>query len=197
MQHRVERLPRRRPEGLPGVVRGRQHARRVEAVRAAIAEGETYQCNLTTRLRSTFCGDAFGLYGELAHRQRGGHHAFLDLGRHTVVSASPESFLHWEDGLLRTAPMKGTAARGRTPEADAAGREALLASEKDRAENVMITDLVRNDLQTVCRPGTVAVTSLLEVEEHPGLARERDEFVEYQAGFADADADTAGEGVAR
>nr|WP_245822362.1 chorismate-binding protein [Brachybacterium avium] len=92
-----------------------QHAQRVEAVRAAIAEGDTYQCNLTTRLRASFRGDAFGLYGELAHRQRGGHHAFLDLGRHTVVSASPESFLGWEDGWLRTAPMKGTAARAGAP----------------------------------------------------------------------------------
>lgn len=144
-----------------------EHAWRVEAVRAAIAEGDTYQTNLTTRLRSTFRGDAFGLYGELAHRQRGGHHAFLDLGRHTVVSASPESFLRWEDGLLRTAPMKGTAARGRTPEADAAGREALLASEKDRAENVMIVDLLRNDLAKVCEAGSVQVTELLAAEKYP------------------------------
>ncbi|MGO1198629.1 MAG: aminodeoxychorismate synthase component I [Dermabacteraceae bacterium] len=146
-----------------------EHALRVEAVRAAIAEGETYQCNLTTRLRSSFRGDAFGLYGELAHRQRGGHHAFLDLGRHTVVSASPESFLHWEDGLLRTAPMKGTAARGRTPEEDLAAREALRASEKDRAENVMIVDLLRNDLARVCEAGSVQVTELLATEEYPTL----------------------------
>ena len=141
----------------------------MEAVRAAIAEGDTYQCNLTTRLRSSFRGDAFGLYGELAHRQRGGHHAFLDLGRHTVVSASPESFLHWEDGLLRTAPMKGTAARGRTPEEDLAAREALRASEKDRAENVMIVDLLRNDLARVCEAGSVQVTELLATEEYPTL----------------------------
>lgn len=145
------------------------HAQRVEAVRAAIAEGETYQCNLTTRLRSSFRGDAFGLYGELAHRQRGGHHAFLDLGRHTVVSASPESFLRWEDGLLRTTPMKGTAARGRTPQADLAARDALRASEKDRAENVMIVDLLRNDLARVCEAGSVQVTELLAAEEYPTL----------------------------
>src|SRR5699024_5291747 len=120
-----------------------EHSARVDAVRAAIAEGETYQCNLTTRLRSRFTGDAFGLYGELAHRQRGGHHAFVDLGRHTVVSASPESFVTWEDDRLRTAPMKGTAPRGRSPQQDRAAREALRASEKDRAENVMIVDLLR------------------------------------------------------
>ena len=146
-----------------------EHAQRVEAVRAAIAEGDTYQANLTTRLRSTVRGDAYGLYGELAHRQRGGHHAFLDLGMRTVVSASPESFFSWEDGLLRTAPMKGTAARGRTPEADLAAREALRASEKDRAENVMIVDLLRNDLARVCEPGSVQVTELLAAEEYPTL----------------------------
>ncbi|ATG50606.1 aminodeoxychorismate synthase, component I [Brachybacterium vulturis] len=146
-----------------------QHASRVAAVRAAIAEGDTYQCNLTTRLRSTFAGDAFGLYGELAHRQRGAHHAYVDLGRHTVVSASPESFLRWEHGLLRTAPMKGTAARGRSPQEDRAARDALLASEKDRAENVMIVDLLRNDLARVCEPGSVQVTDLLRVEDYPTL----------------------------
>lgn len=146
-----------------------QHAQRVDAVRAAIAEGDTYQCNLTTRLRSTVHGDPFGLYGELAHRQRGGHHAFLDLGTRTVVSASPESFFSWEDGLLCTAPMKGTAARGRTPEADLAAREALRTSEKDRAENVMIVDLLRNDLARVCEPGSVQVTELLAAEQYPTL----------------------------
>ena len=147
----------------------REHAARVDAVRAAIAEGETYQCNLTTRLRARFTGDAFGLYGELAHRQRGGHHAFLDLGRHTVVSASPESFITWEDDLLRTAPMKGTAPRGRSPQQDHAAREALRASEKDRAENVMIVDLLRNDLARVCEPGSVHVSDLLRAEAYPTL----------------------------
>ena len=146
-----------------------QHAGRVEAVRAAIAEGETYQCNLTTRLRSRFTGDAFGLYGELAHRQQGSHHAFLDLGRTAVVSASPESFLRWEEGELRTVPMKGTAARGADAAQDLAAREALRASEKDCAENIMIVDLLRNDLSRVCAPGTVQVSDLLRAEPYPTL----------------------------
>lgn len=135
------------------------HARAVAAVRAAIAEGETYQCNLTTRLRARFEGDPYGLYGELARRQHGAHHAYLDLGRHTVVSASPELFFAGEDGLLTTAPMKGTAA----------SQEALLASEKDRAENIMIVDLLRNDLARVCEPGSVQATELLRAEEYPTL----------------------------
>ena len=145
------------------------HGIRVEAVREAIAAGDTYQCNLTTRLRSRFRGDAFGLYGDLAHRQRGGHHAFLDLGRHTVVSASPESFFDWEGPLLRTAPMKGTAARGHGLAEDSAAREALQASEKDRAENVMIVDLLRNDLARVSEAGSVQVTELLRAEQYPTL----------------------------
>ena len=144
-----------------------EHAHRVEAVREAIARGDTYQANLTTRLRTRFQGDAFGLYGALAHRQRGAHHAYLDLGRHTVLSASPESFLTWEDGLLRTAPMKGTTARGNDAAQDRAAREALLGSEKDRAENVMIVDLLRNDLARVCEAGSVQVTELLAAEEYP------------------------------
>ena len=73
-----------------------EHAERIAAVREAIAEGETYQTNLTTRLRSRLAGDPYGLYGDLAHRQRGAHHAYLDLGRHVVVSGSPESSLTWD-----------------------------------------------------------------------------------------------------
>lgn len=146
-----------------------QHAARVDAVRAAIAEGDTYQANLTTRLRSRFTGDAFGLHGELARRQRGAHHAYLDLGRHTVVCASPELFFDEQDGLLRTAPMKGTAPRGATPQQDRAARDALVTSEKDRAENVMIVDLLRNDLARVCEAGSVQVTDLLRAEQYPTL----------------------------
>src|SRR5699024_12628477 len=144
-------------------------AGRVGAVRAAIAEGETYRCNRPSRLRSRVTGDAFGLYGELAHRQQGSHHAFLDLGRTAVVSASPESFLRWEEGELRTVPMKGTAARGADAAQDLAAREALRASEKDRAENIMIVDLLRNDLSRVCAPGTVQVSDLLRAEPYPTL----------------------------
>lgn len=146
-----------------------EHAAGVACVRAMIAEGETYQTNLTTRLRSRFRGDPYGLYAALAHRQRGAHHAYLDLGRFAVASASPESFLEQDGDLLRTAPMKGTAPRGEDPASDLAARDALRASAKDRAENVMIVDLLRNDLSRVCEPGSVQVTDLLRAEAYPTL----------------------------
>src|SRR5699024_11653577 len=146
-----------------------EHAERIAAVREAIAEGETYQTNLTTRLRSRLAGDPYGLYGDLAHRQRGAHHAYLDLGRHVVVSASPESFLTWDGEEITTAPMKGTAVRTGDPARDEAARTGLATGEKDRAENVMIVDLLRNDLARISEPGSVEVTELLGVEEYPSV----------------------------
>ena len=144
-----------------------EHADAVGRVHEAIAAGDTYQCNLTTRLRSTAPANPYALYGDLARRQQGAYAAYLDLGRWAVVSASPECFLHWEGDVLTSVPMKGTASRGATAEADAAAREALLASEKDRAENVMIVDLIRNDLARISRPGTVEVSEMLACEEYP------------------------------
>ncbi|AXK46563.1 aminodeoxychorismate synthase component I [Brachybacterium saurashtrense] len=144
-----------------------EHADRIAAVRAAIAEGNTYQTNLTTRLRSQLTGDPYGLYGDLARRQRGAHHAYLDLGDAVIVSASPETFLTWDGEEVTTAPMKGTAVRTGDPARDRAAREALVGGEKDRAENVMIVDLLRNDLARISEPGSVQVTELLGVEEYP------------------------------
>lgn len=144
-----------------------EHAEAVGRVHEAIAAGDTYQCNLTTRLRSTAPEDPYGLYGDLARRQQGAYAAYLDLGRWAVLSASPECFLRWDGDALTSVPMKGTAPRGATAEADAAARDALLASEKDRAENVMIVDLIRNDLARISSPGTVEVSELLACEEYP------------------------------
>src|SRR5699024_7298012 len=137
-----------------------QHAGRVEAVRAAFADGATYQFILRTRLRPRFTWHAFWLCGALAHRQQGSHHASVDLGRTAVVSASPESFLRWEEGELRTVPMKGTAALCADAAQDLAAREALRASEKERAEYIMIVALLRTDLSRVCSPGLVTVSDL-------------------------------------
>jgi para-aminobenzoate synthetase/4-amino-4-deoxychorismate lyase len=146
-----------------------EHAGKVAQVRAAIAEGDTYQVNLTTRLRSRLSGDPYGLYGDLAHRQRGAHHAYLDLGAVAVVSASPETFLTWDGQEITTAPMKGTAPRSGDPARDAAARAGLVGGQKDRAENIIIVDLLRNDLARISVPGSVEVTELLGVEEYPTL----------------------------
>ncbi|MCU0231776.1 MAG: aminodeoxychorismate synthase component I, partial [Acidobacteria bacterium] len=139
----------------------------VAAVRAAIARGETYQVNLTLRLHAPLRGEAAPLWRRLAARQRGGFAAFLELGRFAILSASPELFFRREGDLVAVRPMKGTAPRGRFPDEDDARAAALAASEKDRAENVMIVDLMRSDLGRVAVPGSVAVTSLCAVERYP------------------------------
>jgi para-aminobenzoate synthetase/4-amino-4-deoxychorismate lyase len=140
------------------------HRGRVEAVRRHIAAGETYQANLTTRLTAEVAGDPRALYADLALGQRGAYNAFVDAGRFVVASASPELFFEVRGRDVRTRPMKGTAGRAGTPEADAAVLAALRASEKERAENIMIVDLLRNDLARVAATGGVRVTSLCRVE---------------------------------
>jgi para-aminobenzoate synthetase/4-amino-4-deoxychorismate lyase len=135
-------------------------------VRERIAAGDTYQVNLTVRLHGRVTGDLGRLYADLARAQGGRHAAFLDLGRHAVLSASPELFFEWTPGRLLTRPMKGTAPRGRTPAEDDERRRALVASDKERAENVMIVDLLRNDLGRVAEVGSVDVPVLCRAERY-------------------------------
>ncbi|SHG16108.1 aminodeoxychorismate synthase component I [Geodermatophilus nigrescens] len=144
-----------------------EHAHAVAVVRERIAAGETYQCNLTDRLRSPAAGDPGALYARLALAQRGAHNAYLDLGRHVVAGASPELFFEWAGDVVRTRPMKGTAPRGRTTAEDTERSRALLASAKERAENLMIVDLLRNDLGRVAEVGSVVVDELFALERYP------------------------------
>jgi para-aminobenzoate synthetase component I len=147
----------------------------VDRVRAHVREGDVYQANICRVLSAPLAGpagaepDAWALAARLAAGNPAPHAAAVHVPAASgldpvwVVSASPELYLSLGDEpggtgrVVQSGPIKGTA---RTPDG---------LTDKDRAENVMITDLVRNDLQTVCRPGTVEVTSLLEVEVHPGL----------------------------
>jgi para-aminobenzoate synthetase / 4-amino-4-deoxychorismate lyase len=138
----------------------------VAAVREAIAEGRTYQVNLTARLRGILEGEPLALYESLRRAQGAGYHALLDLGEQIIVSVSPELFFRTAGRRIETRPMKGTRPRGRWPEEDEGLAEALLASEKDRAENLMIVDLLRNDLGRVCETGTVQVPRLYDVERY-------------------------------
>jgi len=144
-----------------------EHAGAVDRVLEHIAAGDTYQCNLTDRLRTAFDGDPFALYADLALAQRGRYNAYLDLGRFVVASASPELFFEWTGDRVRTRPMKGTAARGRTSGEDSERARLLRASPKERAENVMIVDLLRNDLARVATVGSVDVTELCTLEQYP------------------------------
>ncbi|HET9769008.1 MAG TPA: chorismate-binding protein [Thermoanaerobaculia bacterium] len=145
------------------------HSRQVAAVRDAIARGDTYQVNLTWRLRAPFAGSAEDLFARLLASQPVPHAAFLDLGDHVFCSASPELFFRRRGRLLVCRPMKGTAPRGRHPDEDAARAAALAASPKERAENLMIVDMVRNDLGRVARPGSVGVRGLFRCERYATL----------------------------
>jgi len=144
-----------------------QYGHAVATVRSHIAAGETYQGNLTDRLRAEGIEEPRALYAKLALAQHGAFSAYLDLGRHVIVSASPELFFEWSGELVRTRPMKGTAARGPTSEEDRAAAHRLLTSPKERAENLMIVDLLRNDLSRVARTGSVTVSELFSLERYP------------------------------
>jgi para-aminobenzoate synthetase/4-amino-4-deoxychorismate lyase len=143
-----------------------EHRAAVTHVQKSIAAGETYQLNLTLRLHAAVAGDPAQLYADLAWAQRGSYAAYLDLGRHVVASASPELFFEWAGNRLLTRPMKGTAPRGRTAAEDDERRAALLASEKERSENVMIVDLLRNDLGRIAEVGSVQVPALCRPERY-------------------------------
>jgi len=144
----------------------------VEAIRDEIARGEIYQANLTRRLEAPFRGDPWPLYRRLRTGDPALFAAFLDLGSspvtgapRAIVSASPEPFLSLDrDGRVSTDPIKGTRSRGRDRREDRALARELLTSGKDRAENVMIVDVLRNDLGRVCVPGTVRVPRLCRLE---------------------------------
>ncbi|MGY1634073.1 aminodeoxychorismate synthase component I [Geodermatophilus sp. SYSU D01186] len=142
------------------------HAAGVGEVRDRIAAGDTYQCNLTVRMSGSVTGDPVHLYRDLALGQRGAYNAHLDLGRFAVASASPELFFErrGDDVLLR--PMKGTARRGRDEAEDRCLADRLRASPKERAENVMIVDLMRNDVGRIAEIGSVEVPALLTVERY-------------------------------
>ena len=139
----------------------------VERIRALITRGETYQVNHTLRMRATLDVAALdGLYADLLLAQRGGFGADLDTGAFRVLSASPELFFAWRGDAIVTRPMKGTARRGRWPDEDDAAAARLRSSDKDRAENAMIVDLLRNDLGRIAVPGTVVAESLFDVERY-------------------------------
>lgn len=146
-----------------------EYTSRVEDIRECIAAGETYQVNFTTRQRFRVRGDQFALYRRMCANQRAPFCAWIDTGSHRILSASPELFFSLERGLLTMKPMKGTAPRKPSAQEDRLQREALMASAKERAENLMIVDLVRNDLSRIAETGSVKVPALFEVETFPTL----------------------------
>ncbi len=142
--------------------------RRYARVHAAIGAGDIYQANLSFRARFRFAGDPLALYRDLRAQSSAPHCAFIADGTRHILSLSPELFFDLAaDGTLTARPMKGTAARGADAPSDALARASLRENPKDRAENLMIVDLLRNDLGRVAAMGSVAVKELFAVETYP------------------------------
>jgi para-aminobenzoate synthetase/4-amino-4-deoxychorismate lyase len=141
----------------------------VERIRQWIGDGDCYQINFTFPIDFQLYGHPLALYARLRERQPVRYGGYLATPEETLLSFSPELFFERRGDRVLTRPMKGTAARGATPAADSAARDALLASEKERAENIMIVDLLRNDLGRLAAPGKVRVEALCAAEAYPGL----------------------------
>ncbi|MCR9058226.1 MAG: aminodeoxychorismate synthase component I [Rhodobacteraceae bacterium] len=140
-----------------------------EQVRSHLAKGDIYQVNLTMRARFAHEGTPESLFLDLMRRQPVEFAAFVRTGDRTVLSLSPELFLEREGTCLRTRPMKGTAPRGRFASEDVRIARELASDPKQRSENTMIVDLMRNDLSRIADTGTVRVTKLCDVERYPSL----------------------------
>src|SRR6202012_814777 len=146
------------------------YASRFAQVHELIDSGDIYQANLSFRSRFAAVGDPMALYLKLRDRSAAAHGAFIDDGERHILSLSPELFFSIShDGEIVARPMKGTAPRDTDAAKDNALRAHLSASEKDRAENLMIVDLLRNDLGRIARMGSVSVSELFKVETYPTL----------------------------
>jgi len=155
--------------GLRSTFTHRGYLDAVARVRDYIIAGDVFQANLSQRFQGPLREPGFDLYRRLRGQNPAPFAAYLDLGDLQVLSASPERFLRLADDRrqVETRPIKGTRPRGLGPMHDAALGRALAESDKDRSENVMIVDLLRNDLSRVCRAGTVRVPELFALEQHP------------------------------
>jgi len=140
----------------------------IAKIKNHIAEGCTYQVNYTMRLQADFSGSAWEFFLHLAQSQNK-HAAYIDAGQFVICSASPELFFELNGDVITCRPMKGTVERGRTTSEDHERSEWLKNSEKNRAENVMIVDMIRNDVGKIAETGSVSVPELFQVERYPTL----------------------------
>jgi len=145
------------------------YTERFDAVQRYIRAGDCYQINLAQRFTAHYEGDEWQAYLQLRKATPTPFSGFMAWGHQAVLSLSPERFIQSRDGLVETRPIKGTRPRGKTPDQDRALANDLLSSTKDRAENVMIVDLLRNDLGRVCVPGSIRVPQLCQLESYPNV----------------------------
>jgi para-aminobenzoate synthetase component 1 len=150
---------------LGSTMSGPEYEEAVERVIDAIRDGEVYQVNLSQRFTVRTSATPLDVHRELRRRSPAPYGAVLRVGDATIVSSSPERFLRVDgEGVVEARPIKGTRPRGADPLADARLADELRASAKDRAENLMIVDLIRNDLSRVCRPGSIRVPELFRLD---------------------------------
>lgn len=154
------------PPALEADLSPEAYATAIAAIHGAIARGDTYQANFTYRLRGDFRGEPADLFSHLAFAQRSAYSALLEHEDWAVASVSPELFFERLGHLVRCRPMKGTCRRGRTLSEDTRLALELASSSKERAENVMILDMVRNDLGRLAVPGSVRVAELFAIERY-------------------------------
>ena len=146
-----------------------EYAAKFERVQGYLQSGDCYQVNLAQRFQATCEGDEWQAFTRLNASNRAPFSAFLRLEQGAILSLSPERFIHLADGTIQTRPIKGTLPRLADPVADRQQAEKLAASLKDRAENLMIVDLMRNDIGRVAVPGSVRVPELFVVEPFPAV----------------------------
>lgn len=143
---------------------------KIEHIRNLIAEGKVYQVNLSQSFRFQHEGvDAFQLFQSLYARNPAKYAAYLNVGEQKILSLSPELWITSSHNILTTRPIKGTAARGKTIAEDEQFKQQLQNSEKNRSELLMITDLMRHDLYSVCQPGSIKLIELCKLEAHPDV----------------------------
>ena len=146
-----------------------QYDRAITKIKQYISCGDTYQVNYTMRLQADFTGDAWSYFLQLSLAQQANYGAYIELDDWVICSASPELFFSWNGKQIVTRPMKGTSARGYTGKSDRAMARWLQNSAKNRAENVMIVDMIRNDLARIADLHSIRVPSLFDVEQYPTL----------------------------
>ncbi|QUI70457.1 aminodeoxychorismate synthase component I [Pseudoalteromonas sp. M8] len=146
-----------------------QYEQNFERIQSYLLSGDCYQINLAQRFTANFEGTPWLAYKKLRNHNQAPFSAFFNLGNSAIVSLSPERFIQVKNNIVETKPIKGTLPRLPNTDADKAQAEKLRNSSKDRAENVMIVDLLRNDLGKVAKPGSVAVPSLFAIESFPAV----------------------------
>jgi para-aminobenzoate synthetase / 4-amino-4-deoxychorismate lyase len=164
-----ERVGRHALGPLGPVISPGGYARGFARLQRAIADGDIYQANYTFPLAGPWSGDPLALYGALRGGGGGAHGALVFDGESWLLSQSPELFFTCHNGQIAARPMKGTRPRGKTAQEDAAHRAELATSPKDRAENLMILDLMRNDIARVAVPGSVRVPTPFAIETYPSV----------------------------